>query len=97
VYPPGRYYPWKGREYLGSKGPMKIPETFLFGPRRAWRSFSDPKQVPKQKKAINTYPYFFPKKYKKTQNRQVFCSFTKDQLKKEKFKWFLPQLLVAKL
>jgi hypothetical protein len=84
VYPPGGYYTWKGREYLGSKGPMKIPVTFLFGSRRAWRSFSDPKQVPKQKKAINTYPYFFPKKYKKISKQASFLQFYKRPIKKGK-------------
>jgi hypothetical protein len=62
VYPPGGYYPWKGREYMGPNGLIKIPVPFLFGPRRAWRSFSDPKRVPVQKTASNTYPIPIPEK-----------------------------------
>jgi len=62
VYRPGGYYPWKGREYMGPNGLIKIPVPFLFGPRRAWRSFSDPKRVPVQKTASNTYPIPIPEK-----------------------------------
>jgi hypothetical protein len=62
MYPPGGYYPWKGRQYMGPQGLIKIPVPFLFGPRRAWRSFGDPKQVPVQKTAANTYPIPIPEK-----------------------------------
>jgi hypothetical protein len=32
VYPPGGYYPWNGREYMGRNGLIKIPVPFLVGP-----------------------------------------------------------------
>ncbi len=51
VYPPGGYYPWKGRAYQGPKGPVKISIPFLFGPQKAWKSISDPKQIPIPKTA----------------------------------------------
>ena len=62
VYPPGGFYPRKGREYMGPNGLIEIPVPFLSGPQRAWRSFSDPKCVPVQKSASNTYHILIPEK-----------------------------------
>jgi hypothetical protein len=41
---------------------MNIPIPFLFGPQRAWKSFSDPKRVHVKKTSKNTHPLPKPEK-----------------------------------
>jgi len=43
---------------------MNIPIPFLFGPQRAWKSFSDPKRVQAKKTSKNTLPLPKPEKRK---------------------------------
>jgi len=48
--------------YQGPEGPINIPIPFLFGSRRAWKSFSDPKRVQVKKTTTNTFPLPKPEK-----------------------------------
>jgi len=48
--------------YQGPEGPIKIPIPFLFGPRRAWKSFSNPKRV--QVKRQLQIPFLYPSQRK---------------------------------
>jgi hypothetical protein len=52
----------QGVGLIGVRWVIKIPVPFLFGPRRDWRSFSDPKRVPVKQIAPNTYPNPVPEK-----------------------------------
>ena len=48
--------------YQGRERSMNIPIPFLFGPQRAWKSFSDPKRVHVKKTSKNTHPLPKPEK-----------------------------------